>query len=80
MLSLYLGLLALAGGVVMLQHPLPRRLGTTAIVSSGVCSSKKPKPGALAGKSRYQAAPYAFGPTKAITPASPGRPQFWTYR
>ena len=42
--------------------PWPRRLGTTAIVSSGVSSSTKPKPGAAAGKSRYHAAPYACRP------------------
>src|SRR6266705_127590 len=50
-------------------RPPPRRLGTTAIVSSGVSSSTKPKPGALAGKSRYQAAP--IGPASQATRPAP---------
>jgi len=58
--------------------PLPRRLGTTAIVSSGVFSSTKPKPGSSAVKSRYHAAPYECGPSTATTPASPGLPQLRT--
>src|SRR5882724_11907957 len=45
-------------------RPPPRRLGTTASVSSGVCSSTNPKPGALAGKRRYQAAP--TGPASVV--------------
>ena len=41
--------------------PRPRRLGTTAIASSGVSSSTNPYPGCSLRKSRYQAARYIKG-------------------
>ena len=52
-----------------------RAAGTTAIVTSGVASSMKPKPASRSGKRRYQAAPTGPDGSTATTPASPGRPQ-----
>jgi len=52
--------------------------GRPSIKPSGMEDATKPKPGALAGKRRYQAAP--TGPAShATSPASPGRPQLLTY-